>query len=147
MYKHILIPTDGSETSDKAVEAGLQFAKSIGAKVTLFTARPEYQPPGVADAVARRIIPLDEFERRAMEEAGALLARVAARAKAAGVEADADASLSDRPWQAIIKAAEKHGCDLIFIGSHGRKGLAGLWYGSETHGVLTHSKIPALVVR
>lgn len=147
MYKHILIPTDGSETSDKAVDEGLKFAKAIGAKVTLFTARPEWRTPNVADAVARRIVPLEEFERRAMEEANALLARVAERARAAGVEAHSAATLSDRPWEAIIKAAEKHGCDLIFIASHGRKGFSGFVHGSETHEVLTHSKIPALVVR
>jgi nucleotide-binding universal stress UspA family protein len=80
-------------------------------------------------------------------QAKGLLDGIAARARAAGVEPRTDYALSDRPWQAIIKAAEKNGCDLIFIASHGRKGLSALLHGSETHEVLTHSSIPTLVYR
>ncbi len=147
MYKHILIPTDGSATAEKAVEHGLRFAKWAGARVTVFTARPEYHMPGTSELAARRVMPIAEYERGAMEEARSILDRVAQRAKAAQVEVDSDAALSDRPWQAIIEAAEKHGCDLIFIGSHGRKGLSALFNGSETHQILAHSSIPTLVYR
>lgn len=147
MYKHILIPTDGSDTADKAVQAGLAFAKWAGARVTVFTARPEYRMPDTSEVAAGHVVSIEEYERRAREEARAILGRVARRAKAARVPLDSETALSDRPWQAIIRAAEKHGCDLIFIASHGRKGLSGLWHGSETHEVLTHSTIPTLVYR
>jgi nucleotide-binding universal stress UspA family protein len=146
MYKHILIPTDGSETADKAVDEGLKFAHWAGAKVTFFTALPEYQVPA-SEFVTRDLVSLPEFERRSAEQAKELLERIAQRAREAGVEPGTDYALSDRPWQAIIKAAEKNGCDLIFIASHGRKGLSALLHGSETHEVLTHSSIPTLVCR
>jgi nucleotide-binding universal stress UspA family protein len=147
MFKHILIPTDGSETADKAVSAGLEFAKSTGARVTLFTAVPEYQVPASSEIGAGRLLPKQEYERRALQEAQPILRRVSQRAKAAGVSAKIDAALSDHPWQAIVRAADKHGCDLIFIASHGRKGLSALMHGSETYEVLKHSKVPTLVIR
>ena len=90
---------------------------------------------------------MQEYELRAKREAQHLLRRVALRAKQAGVSASTDAAISDHPWQAIIRAAQKHGCDLIFIASHGRKGLSSLVHGSETYEVLKHSDIPTLVVR
>ena len=147
MFKHNLIPTDGSPTAEKGVKAGLQFAKLAGARVTLFTAVREYETPTTSEIAAGRIMPVDEYERRAMREAQHLLRRVVRRAKAAGVSAATDAAISDRPWQAIVRAAEKNGCDLIFIASHGRKGLSALVHGSETGDVLKHSSIPTLVVR
>ena len=147
MFKHILIPTDGSETADKAVKAGLRFAKFAGARVTVFTAVPEYQMPANSEIAAGRIMPVQEYERRAMREAQHVLKRVARRARAAGVTAATEAAMSDRPWQAIVRAAKKNGCDLIFIASHGRKGLSALVHGSETSAVLKHSSIPTLVVR
>jgi nucleotide-binding universal stress UspA family protein len=147
MFKHILIPTDGSDTADKAVKAGLRFAKFAGARVTVFTAVPEYEIPGNSEIAAGGIMPAQEYERRALREAQHILNRVARRAKAAGVSAATEAAISDRPWQAIVRAAEKNGCDLIFIASHGRKGLSALVHGSETSAVLKHSSIPTLVVR
>jgi nucleotide-binding universal stress UspA family protein len=103
--------------------------------------------PGTSEVAAGHVMPIAEYERRALEEARRVLDRVAQRAKAAQLEVDSEAALSDRPWQAIIKAAEKHGCDLIFIASHGRKGLSALFNGSETHQILAHSSIPTLVYR
>lgn len=146
MYKHILIPTDGSATADKAVEEGLKFAKWAGARVTVFTAMPEYQVPA-GEFVSRDAVSLPEFERRSMEQAQKLFEGIAPRAREAGVELDTDVALSDIPWQAIIRSAEKNGCDLIFIASHGRKGVSALLHGSETREVLTHSRIPTLVYR
>ena len=147
MFKHILIPTDGSETADKAVKVGLELAKSTGARITVFTAVPEYQTPVTSEIAAGRILPMQEYERRALREAQPILRRAARRAEAAGVTADTAAAMSDRPWQAIVRAAKKHGCDLILIASHGRKGLSALMHGSETYEVLKHSKVPTLVVR
>ena len=146
MYKHILIPTDGSATADKAVDAGFEFARETNAKVTLFTAVPEYQLPTEAEMMARRAVSLDEHERNSRVKARRILDTAAARA-GEGVEVKTDYVQSDRPYWAIIEAAERNGCDVIFIGSHGRKGLQELLHGSQTHDVLTHSDIPTLVYR
>ena len=147
MYKHILIPTDGSETAQKGVEAGIAFARESGARITFFTAVPEYQPPGDADVLSRRALSLPEHERLSREKAHAILQPAAERARAAGIEAETAHAQSDRPYQAIADAAERAGCDLIVMASHGRQGLADLWYGSETRDVLAHSRIPTLVYR
>ena len=146
MYKHILIPTDGSTTADKAVEEGLKFAKWAGARVTAFTALPEFHIPS-GEIISRTVESLPDFERRSAREASRLLGAIAQRAREAGVELDTDYALSDRPWQAIIQAAERNGCDLIFIASHGRKGVSAWLRGSETHEVLGNSRIPTLVCR
>ena len=147
MYKHILIPTDGSRLSEKAVEAGIEFARFIHAKVTGFTAVAEYQIPSEAELMSRHAISLTDYERDAKKQAEVALQPIADRARAAGVDYDAEFTLSDRPHEAIIRAAQKHGCDLIFMASHGRRGLSALVHGSETQGVLTHSTIPALIFR
>jgi nucleotide-binding universal stress UspA family protein len=145
MYKHILIPTDGSKLADKAIEAGIEFARSSGAKVTLFTAVPEYQPPSEAEVMGRRVISLWDHERISRDNADAILLPAAERLRAAGVECDTAYSECNRPFEAIVAAAQGHGCDLILMSSHGRSGLGRLWYGSETHDVIAHSRIPTLV--
>ncbi len=148
MYKHILIPTDGSETAEKAVQSGLDFAREARAKVTWFTALPEYELPSQAAILSHQeVVTPDEHARRSRDKAEALLAPLAARARQAGVECDSDFAQSDHPHQAIIEAAKRHGCDLIFMASHGRSGLSALVHGSETSGVLTHCSIPTLVYR
>ena len=147
MYKHILIPTDGSPTAEKAVRAGLDFAKWAKAKVTVFTAMPEYRIPTSGEFVSRSAMSMGEHERRSLAQARKLHARVARRAQTAGVKIGAAAALSDRPGEAIIAAAKKNGCDLIFIGSHGRKGIKALLLGSQTHEVLSRSDLPTLVYR
>lgn len=147
MYKHILIPTDGSPTAQKAVKAGLKFARWAKARVTVFTAMPEYRTPTTAEIAARKVMSIAEYERRTLAQAQKLLDKVARRAKAAGVKLDTEVVLSDRPAQAIVEVAKKKRCDLIFIGSHGRKGLSALLLGSQTHEVLSRSRIPTLVYR
>jgi nucleotide-binding universal stress UspA family protein len=147
MYKHILIPTDGSPLADKAVRAGIDYAREASARVTLFTAVPEYQMPSEGELLSRRAQPLSTFEKLAKEKAEAVLNPAAARARAAGVACDTDFAMDNRPYHAIIDAAKKHGCDAIFMSTHGREGLAKLWYGSETAEVLNHSDIPTLVYR
>src|SRR3954465_11506619 len=117
MYKHILIPTDGSVTAEKAVKAGLKFAKGAKAKVTVFTAMPEFRTPTAAEVATRSVISIAEHERRSREQAQRLLDKVVRRAKAAGVKLDTETALSDWPGKAIIAAATKNRCDLIFIGS------------------------------
>lgn len=147
MYKHILIPIDGSPTADKAVQAGVDFARGAKARVTLFTAVPEYQPPGDAELLARRAVSLWDHERLSRDKAQAILQPAAERLRAAGIECQTAYAECNRPHEAIIDAARAHGCDLILMSSHGRRGLSELWYGSETHAVLKHSSIPTLVYR
>ncbi|NLA68178.1 MAG: universal stress protein [Gammaproteobacteria bacterium] len=145
MYKHILVPTDGSELSQSAVEQGLEFAKSIGASVTFFTVTAPIQVYGVTgEPLAAGF---DDYTKMAREEGARRLADAERRAAAAGVPCQTRMTESDHPWQAIIDAANDAGCDLIAMASHGRRGLSGLVLGSETLKVLTHSTIPVLVYR
>jgi nucleotide-binding universal stress UspA family protein len=148
MYKHILIPTDGSSTAQKAVEAGIDFARESGASITFFTAVPEYEVPLASEVMAHKpVMSLEEHERRSAEKAGAILAPALERARSCGVTFDADHALSNRPSEAIIDAARRHGCDAIYMSSHARTGLSRLLHGSETLAVLSHSDIPTVVLR
>ena len=148
MYKHILIPTDGSDIAEKAIDAGTNYAREAGAKVLLFTAVPEYQPPSEAQMMAHhKVKSIFEYEKEAADAAQAILDKAAVVAKDAKIDFETDFAMSDRPYQAIIDAAKKHGCDAIFMASHGRTGIPAFWYGSQTREVLTHSDIPTLVYR
>lgn len=147
MYKHILIPTDGSELSDRAIEAGIAFARDANARVTGFTAVPEYKVPSQVELMSKHGVSMPQYEEDARRQADAALRKLIERASAAGVPHDTDFALSDSPHEAIIRAAENHGCDLIFMASHGRSGISALIHGSETQGVLAHSRIPTLVYR
>ncbi|MCU0561535.1 MAG: universal stress protein [Desulfobacterales bacterium] len=145
MFKHILLPTDGSDLSGKAIEEGIRLAQSIGAKVTALNVMPQ-QPTLFYHA---RISPeaLAEAARQAKAAANAHLEEVRQKAAAAGVACEAVFESNDSPYEAIIQLAEKRGCDLILMASHGRKGVGAMLIGSETQKVLTHSRIPVLVVR
>lgn len=147
MYKHILIPTDGSEVAEKAVSAGIDFAREVGARVTLFTAVPEYVPPSEAEVRARCVVSIAEHARRSEKLAHGILAGAASKARAARLEFATAHIESNQPWQAIIDAAKRYSCDAIFMASHGRKGLSAVWHGSQTREVLTHSDVPTLVYR
>lgn len=147
MYKHILIPTDGSQTAARAVEAGIDFAREAHAKVTLFTAVPEYLPPGESEMISGRILSLAEHDELSREKAEQAVAAALARARAAGVECDVDFAQSDRPYEAIVQAAKRHACDAIFMATHARTGFSALWHGSQTSGVLRHAEVPTVVVR
>ena len=148
MYRHILIPTDGSVTASKAVAAGTEYAREAGAKVLFFTAVPEYPIPRESEVLAHHPVKsVYEYEEEAGAKARAILDKAAARAKAENIEFETEFALCDRPYEAIISAARKHGCDAIFMSSHGRSGVPALWYGSQTHEVLSHSDLPTLVYR
>jgi len=145
MYQHILLPTDGSELSTRAVRAGLRFAKSLGARVTALHTTPQFYP---SEMLAREIIErAREYEAHTKEEAARVLRAVEEAAREAGVACNALQRASDSPWEEIIKVATEQGCDLIFMASHGRRGVSALLLGSETTKVLTHSKIPVLINR
>ena len=148
MYKHILIPTDGSPTAHKAVEAGIDFARESGAQVTFFTAVPEYEVPLASEVMAHKhVMSMEEHERHSAEKARAILAPALERARTCGVAFDFDHALSDKPYLAIIEAARRHGCDAIYMSSHARSGLSRLLHGSQTFAVLAHSDIPTVVLR
>lgn len=147
MYTHILIPTDGSPIAEKAVTAGIEFARDAGAKVTFFTAVPEYELPGEGEALRGRVISMAEHARRSEIAANGILAPAADKARAAQLEFRTHYSQCNRAWEAIVDAAKVYGCDAIIMASHGRKGLSRLVHGSQTIDVLTHTDIPTLVVR
>ena len=148
MYRHILIPTDGTPLAEKAVSAGTDYARETGARVLFFTAVPEYQVPTEAEIMShQKVKSLAQHEQEAGEAARAILEKAAAAAKEANITFETEYTLSDRPSDAIIGAAKRHGCDAIFMASHGRSGIPALWYGSQTRDVLTHCDIPTLVYR
>jgi len=145
MFKHILIPTDGSDLSRKAVLYGVQLAKSCGAKVTSITVTDPYRA-ATMDAV---LIPIDEqdYEEASRQMSERAMEQVKMAADAAGIKCETVREVHDQPYRAIIDAAHALGCDLIVMASHGRRGLSALLLGSETVKVLTHSTIPVLVYR
>lgn len=145
MYKCILIPTDGSEFCQRAIDHGVALAKFVGAKVVgvtvtfpLHTGTPHMMFPNELRAV---------IHEETVKEAKEKLARVEAAAKAAGVAVETIRKSHDHPWEGIIQTAKTKGCDLIVMASHGRRGVSAMVLGSETQKVLTHSEIPVLVVR
>jgi nucleotide-binding universal stress UspA family protein len=147
MYKHLLVPTDGSKLSDKAVVQAIALAQALGARITFLHATAAMPRPIYADGVSVDMIPRREYIQRAKAEAAKVLDKLAGKASAAGIDAKVLHVTNDAPWEAIIAAAKKAKADAIVMASHGRRGLAGLLLGSETTKVLTHSTVPVLVVR
>jgi nucleotide-binding universal stress UspA family protein len=147
MYAHLLVPTDGSKLSEKALAHAIALAKATKARVTLFHASPGYPTPVYADGMAVEVVSPRDYAKQMKQAATKLLDRAAAKAAASGVTCATMHALSDAPWEAILAAAKKAKADTIVMASHGRSGLAGLLLGSETTKVLTHSKVPVLVVR
>ncbi len=147
MFKHILVPTDGSELSTGTVTRAIGFAREAGARITFFFAKPDYPVAFYGEGALIDPTTPDKFAEMADQQASEILARCELLAKAAGVESSGMSLVSDIPYEAIITAAESVNCDLIFMASHGRRGISGLLLGSETQKVLTHSKIPVLVYR
>jgi len=147
MFKHILIPTDGSDVAAKAIDAGVRLAAEMGAKVTGFHAEQPRPTHLYAKGYAVEKDLIAELDRRSHQFAERCVAQVADAARADGVPFEALVVKSTRPYEAIIQAALERKCDAIFMASHGHRGLDGLLLGSVTQQVLTHSKIPVLVFR
>ena len=145
MFKHILIPTDGSDLSRKAVLYGVRLAKECGARVTALTLSEPYRVASMDVVLVS--VGEDEYEEQSRRTADQALAQVRMAADAAGVACDTIREVHDQPYRAIIDAAHAKGCDLIVMASHGRRGVSALLLGSETVKVLTHSTIPVLVYR
>ena len=147
MFKHILIPTDGSPVSAKAMKAGLEFAKQSGAKVTGYYAVEPlpahlYGEGYVAD---RQMVA--EFEKRHRAIARKHVAALARQAHKAGVRFDSLVQTARTPYEGIVEAAQKRNCDLVLMASNGRRGLARMTLGSVTDKVIQLSKVPVLVYR
>ena len=147
MFKHILVPTDGSTLSLRAAKHAVRFAKAHGARITAFYAAPEYHPNIAGDYLPANFVPLGVFQKQVKKTAEKYLDQVKKMATVGGVSCSGPYVSDDSPHDAIIKAAKDRKCDLIFMASHGRSGLAGLLIGSETNKVLTHCKLPVLVYR
>jgi nucleotide-binding universal stress UspA family protein len=144
MFKKILLPTDGSELSSKAVQGALKMASQLGASVVGLTVVEPYSYSTLSEY---RPETLEAFEARNAQAAEQRLAPVVEAAKAANVPCETVTVKSFSPYEAIIDTAKKHDCDVIFMASHGRRGLSAVLLGSETQKVLTHSTIPVLVYR
>jgi nucleotide-binding universal stress UspA family protein len=148
MFKHILVPTDGSRLSLESARAAVQLARSLGARVTAFFAAPPATP-----IVYKALLPVgyavpEEHKKRITKAARAYLAAVEKAAMAAGVSCRTAVATSDFPADAILAAARKGRCDLIFMASHGQRGLRrSSLLGSETQKVLARAPIPVLVYR
>ena len=148
MFKHILVATDGSKLSDKAVDAAIGLARDLGAKLTGFHATENYPiTPYPEYAIVAGSLTPSAWKEDEDKRARRLLEKIEAKAKKAGVDCDMSFSLALHPYEAILQAAKKARCDLIVMASHGRRGIQGMVMGSETNKVLTHSKLPVLVVR
>lgn len=147
MFKHILVPTDGSELSLQTARRAVTFAKEAGAIITVFFAKPEYPVAYFGEGALIDPTTPEKFAELAKQQADEYLGEVQKACAEAGVPCNTVSATSDVPYEAIIEAAEQSGCDLIFMASHGRRGISGLLLGSETNKVLTHSKIPVLVYR
>ncbi|GHU08660.1 universal stress protein UspA [Betaproteobacteria bacterium] len=147
MFKHILVPTDGSELSQDAVRYAVSFAKSIGAQITAFYAKPEYPVTYYGEGVLIDTTSPEKFAELAESQAQEILDSAASLCAEAGVPCSKLTTTSDIPYEGIIEAAANSGCDLIFMASHGRRGFTSLLLGSESQKVLKHSTIPVLVYR
>lgn len=145
MYKRILLPTDGSELSRRAIRSGVDFARSVGAEVVAMTATPEFHAITANAEMLEQT--RDEYLAASRAAGQRLLDEAAAVARDAGVACTTVQRESDAPYEAIIAAARDQRCDLVVMASHGRRGIKGLLLGSETQKVLVHSAIPVLVHR
>jgi len=149
MFKHILIPTDGSKLAAKGVKAGVKLAASLGARVTGVYVIPPYMPPVYGEAAIYYVpqVSADEYRKSAERAAKKALAAVEIECETAGVRCATRFIIAGHPYDGILRVARAAKCDAIAMASHGRGGLGGLLLGSETSRVLAHSKIPVLVTR
>ena len=147
MFSHILVPTDGSPLSHKAVDAAVRLAKENQAKITFLNVQPEYTFPVMIDLPVSFDISQKEYQASATQRSMEILEHAKAVAVGGEVQCDVQSVLHNQPWDAICKAAKALQCDLVMMASHGRRGFDAVLLGSETQKVLTHSKVPVLVYR
>ncbi|MEO8156650.1 MAG: universal stress protein [Betaproteobacteria bacterium] len=147
MFKNILIPTDGSALSKKAIKAGVDLARATGARVTGFYSPERYEILAYGEYFPPDLISRSEWDDRSKKTAARFLSVIEKEAANAGVRYTGLYLDSVTPWEAIVEAAKKKKCDLIFMASHGRSGISSLLLGSQAAKVLSHSRIPVLVYK
>lgn len=147
MFKNILIPTDGSELSDKAVQSGVALARAVNARIAGLHVFPSSFGVYYGEAVWVDDKIQTQMRATAESEGNKYLDRIQAAAEAASVAFERILVESDSPWKGIVDTAKRKGCDLIVMAAHGRRGLTAVVLGSETNRVLTHSSVPVLVYR
>ena len=144
MYKRILVPTDGSEITAKAVQTAVALAKQAGGSLVTVSVKEPFPYSAISEM---QPVPPQEFYDAQERIAADRVAKVVDAARADGVACDGSTVEALHPWEAILDLAKSQGCDLIVMASHGRRGMAALLIGSETSRVLTHSPLPVLVVK
>jgi nucleotide-binding universal stress UspA family protein len=145
VYKHILVATDGSDLAGKAVAAGFELARQLGARVTVVTVTEPWTAMVAGEAALG--FPLDEYENSANESAARILSGVKKLARKADINCATVHTKDQYPAEGILQTASKNACDLIVMASHGRRGLGRLLLGSEAVKVLTHGTLPVLICR
>ena len=148
LFKHILVPSDGSEPSQRAAAVAVDLAQRLGARITALHAM-QPQALVVPDLTGgyTYLMPDELYERAVTSQAQVILGGISELAREANVPCETVATSSGVPWQTIIDTATERGCDAIVMASHGRTGMSALLMGSETTKVLTHCKLPVLVTR
>ena len=145
MFNHLLIPTDGSALSDLTVKSGLKLARSLGARVTVLAASRPFRVVAAEPLMVSNT--RDEYERDIGIRARASLELARDTARASSVRCDTRHVVSDRPHEAIVSIAEERHCDVVFMASPGRQGVAAMLLGNETQKVLTHCRLPVVLWR
>jgi nucleotide-binding universal stress UspA family protein len=144
MYRNILVPTDGSDITSKAISAAVELARTLGAKLSTISVKEPFPYSAISEM---QPVPPQEFFDAQERIAATRVKAVVTAANAAGLDCAAFTVEALHPWEAIIDHATAQGCDLIVMASHGRRGVAAFLLGSETQRVLIHSKVPVLVVK
>lgn len=147
MYTHILVPHDGTRLSEAALVHAVKLARALSARVRVLHVITDFTSDSVAAVPMLSSSAGDAYRQRAVAEAEAVLAAAVRTGRAHDVETETQYVFAVDPFRAIVDAAEMHGSDLIVMASHGRRGLESLLIGSETQKVLTHCRVPVLVVR
>lgn len=145
MYQHLLIATDGSELSDKALDHGIPLAKTLGAKLTIVTVTEPWHTFAAGDATVA--FPIDQYEISVTKTAQQTLFKAASKADDADVKCETVHKKDSYPADGIIETAKDKECDLIVMASHGRRGLTRMLLGSQANHVVTHSTLPVLICR
>ncbi|MFZ2990872.1 universal stress protein [Ideonella sp.] len=144
MYRNILVPTDGSDITAKAVQSAIALARTLGATLTAISVKEPFPYSAISEM---QPVPPQEFFDAQERIASARVKTVVEAAQAAGLECAGFTVEASHPWEAVVDMAKDKGCDLIVMASHGRRGVSALLLGSETQKVLTHCQIPVLVIK
>jgi len=149
MYRHLLVPTDGSRLSLRAVKTAALLAVSLGARLSVVHVVPPWSPPVYGDPLGYFPVTSDpqEFKANVERSAQRVLAAAVRKVESLGTSCGATLCTHAQPWEGILQTARRRRCDLIVMASHGRRGLAGVLLGSETARLLTHSRVPVLVCK